>query len=275
MINSIFDRISYHAVYDHSIIDALQFGLKNGFTGIQIADEAPHLSFECLSGQEIEEIARFRQEHNMRIVIHAPDDAASLYQCSRYLQAGILEYFRALFSFAEQIGVQLITIHVGKMTEFPTNTMPEERIPSQDYAIYARTATENLRRILELADGRFTICVENYQMDTAIIELLMPFLEHEELALCWDLAKSNPTVEPFFLEHLRHVKQVHLHDKRHTSKGLKGHRVIGTGELDFRYYFDALRQADVLDYCIEVRPQEKAKESLIALQRILQTENME
>jgi sugar phosphate isomerase/epimerase len=208
----------------------------------------------------------------MRIVLHAPDDAVSLYQCSRHLRDGMLEYFRALFSFAEQIGVQLITIHAGRMTEFPTDTTSEERMPSQDYAIYAHTATENLRRILELADRRFTICVENYKMDAAVIELLMPFLERKDLALCWDLAKSNSTVEPFFLEHLRHVKQVHLHDRRRTPTGLRGHRVIGTGELDFRYYFDVLQQADVLDYCIEVRPQEKARESLIALQNILGTE---
>ena len=49
MWNEISKKISYHAVYDHSILEALYYAKENGFTGIQIAVETPHLSFENLS----------------------------------------------------------------------------------------------------------------------------------------------------------------------------------------------------------------------------------
>ena len=51
MKNSILDKISYHAVYDKSIVEALEYADANGFSGIQIAVEAPHLSFEKLSDE--------------------------------------------------------------------------------------------------------------------------------------------------------------------------------------------------------------------------------
>jgi sugar phosphate isomerase/epimerase len=66
------------------------------------------------------------------------------------------------------------------------------------------------------------------------------------------------------------VKQVHLHDIRRDDSGTeRSHRVIGSGEIDFNYYLGRLSEADVMDYCIEVRPREKAKESLAALKTIL------
>lgn len=51
MTKRILDRISYHAMYDATILDALQFGLDNGSTGIQIADETLHMSFDRLWDQ--------------------------------------------------------------------------------------------------------------------------------------------------------------------------------------------------------------------------------
>jgi sugar phosphate isomerase/epimerase len=63
---------------------------------------------------------------------------------------------------------------------------------------------------------------------------------------------------------------VHLHDIRQDEKGNKrSHRVIGSGDIDFTYYLDRLAEADVFDYCIEVRPREKARESLQALKKLL------
>jgi sugar phosphate isomerase/epimerase len=77
-------------------------------------------------------------------------------------------------------------------------------------------------------------------------------------------------LERFFFSSIDRVKQVHLHDIRRDERGNeRSHRVIGSGEIDFAYYLNRLAEADVLDYCIEVRPREKAKESLEALKNIL------
>ena len=43
MMNSILDNISYHAVYDDSILSALEYAKDSGFSGVQVADETPHV----------------------------------------------------------------------------------------------------------------------------------------------------------------------------------------------------------------------------------------
>ena len=70
-------------------------------------------------------------------------------------------------------------------------------------------------------------------------------------------------------DNLDHIRQVHLHDFR--SEPPRQHRVIGTGFIDFMNFLPRLSKANIVDYCIEVRPREKALESLEALRQLLQT----
>ena len=104
------------------------------------------------------------------------------------------------------------------------------------------------------------------------MKIIQPYLARQELALCWDIAKShnNPEEEKFILSNKSHIKQMHLHDIRQREDGsIQSHCVIGTGELDFSLYLSKTSNADIVDYCIEVRPREKAKESLEALKSML------
>jgi len=103
MKNSILDKISYHAVYDKSIVEALEYADVNGFSGIQIAIEAPHLSFEKLSEEEIEEIRKIAIDNGLNISIHCPDEGLSLFEHSSFLWEGKYKYFEALFNFSEKI----------------------------------------------------------------------------------------------------------------------------------------------------------------------------
>jgi len=263
---TILDRVSYHAVYDTSILDALAYAHQNGFAGIQVAIETPHLSFELLSESQIQEIADYAASHDLYISIHAPDEAVSLFQSSRHLQAGIMQYYEALFSFAEAVSARILAIHAGAMSRFSTDTVPELEFPEEDLPLYQGTFRRNLEEIVRLADGRFMLCVENYAIDRVALDLLTPYLERGDLFLCWDLAKGigRPELEDFFFGNLPWVKQVHLHDLKHRS-----HRTIGSGEIDFSRYLGVLKDADVEDFCIEVRPREKAKESLETLKALL------
>ena len=272
MTHPILDRISYHAVYDASIPDALEYAHENGFAGIQVAVESPHMSFESLSDETIGQIAAYAESNNLYITLHAPDETASLFQPSKFLREGILNYYRALFDFAARIKARLVTIHIGQITAFPTDTSRELSVPEEDQAICREIATQNLDKLLEFAAGRFIICVENYALDQFSLFLLKTYLDNNRIALCWDIAKSwnNQILERFFLSSIDRVKQVHLHDIRQDEKGNKrSHRVIGSGDIDFTYYLDRLAEADVFDYCIEVRPREKARESLQALKKLL------
>jgi sugar phosphate isomerase/epimerase len=272
MTHPILNRISYHAVYDASIMDALEYAHENGFSGIQLAVETPHMSFESLSDETIGQIASYAGSNNLYISIHAPDKTASLFQPSKYLREGILNYYHALFEFAARVQARLVTIHVGQIPVFPTDTLRELTVPDEDQAIYHEIATQNLDKLLEFAAGRFTVCVENYALDQFSLFLLRSYLEDRRISLCWDIPKAwnNPVLERFFLSSIDRVKQVHLHDVRQDDRGNKrSHRVIGSGDIDFTYYLDRLSEADVLDYCIEVRPREKARESLQALKKLL------
>lgn len=271
-MRSILDTISYHAVYDASIQEAILYAKGNGFTGIQIADESPHLSFERLSAKQADELKIVAQEQGVYIVLHAADDAASLFQPNRYLIAGIRDYYTALLNFAHKVSARLVTIHSGEMTTFRTDSQPEHRIPREDLVFYHKVFSENLDFLLSINNAEVPICVESYNLDQATLDMIIPYLERGDVFLCWDIAKSfgQPYLEDFFFKHIPWVRQVHLHDRRLSQNDLvKTHCVIGTGEIDFGSYLQVLSKANVQDFCIEVRPRDKARESLIALKKMI------
>ena len=271
-MESILDKVTYHAVYDNSIIDALEYAHEAGFAGVQIAVEAPHLSFERLSVHDCIEIADYCAEHQLSVSLHGPDDVASLFGSSQYLVEGIFGYFDALFRFAEEIGSKLITIHLGSPVRFGTDTEPRLEFAADDRVLYREALANNLLRLIDAAEGRFVLCVENYKLDPLIFDILAPHLESGALFLCWDLAKTyrggarpDDELEAYFWQNISRVRQVHLHDIRDGHS----HCVIGTGHIDFMRFLPPLAQADVLEYCIEVRPREKAAESLGNLRKLV------
>jgi sugar phosphate isomerase/epimerase len=268
MTHPVLDRVSYHAVYDTSVMDALQYARDNGFAGVQLATESPHLAFEYLSPSEIQQIASFVESQQSLLSIHAPDETVSLFQHSRYLREGVQNYYRALFDFAATAGARIVTIHIGAMATFRTDTRREMTVPDQDQALYREIVAQNLDNLVEAAAGRLIVCVESYALDEFSLFLLKPYLDSGRLSLCWDIAKTwnKPALERFFFSNMERVRQVHLHDIRTDDRGNQhGHCVIGTGEIDFANYLNRLAEANVLDYCIEVRPREKARESLEGL----------
>ena len=277
-LHNILDKVSYHAVYDDSIIDALQYAKDNGFSGVQVAIEAPHLSFENLSDRERTEIKKFTTKNKMRLSLHAPDETASLFESNRYLKQGIFNFYSALFSFAQKVGAQIITIHIGSMTTFRTDTVPEEELPQIDLPIYQATLRNNLRELIDLANDRFILCVENYKLDKMILDILQPYRDGNQLSLCWDLAKTfdpemkkDKQLERYFWKNIKYIRQVQLHDLGYNHlRKWRSHRVIGSGKMDFMYFLSRLSLAAVLDYCIEVHPREKASESLTNLKKLIQ-----
>jgi sugar phosphate isomerase/epimerase len=268
----ILDRISYHAVYDASILEALEYAHTNGFAGIQVAVESPHLSFESLSHWQIKRIRNYIETKHVYLTFHGPDEVASLFTHSKYLNRGLIDYYRVMFNFAAQVKARLLTIHLGSPVTFRADVKPELAVPEEDLSIYRKVAQTNLDTLVELAANRFPICVENYIVNEFNINVLKPYLRKGTLSLCWDIAKSwqKPEIEQFLISNLQSVKQVHLHDIRRDNKGyVQSHCVIGSGELDFKPYLEKLAKVDILDYCIEVRPREKAKASLEVLKTLL------
>ncbi|MDE1870415.1 MAG: sugar phosphate isomerase/epimerase [Candidatus Micrarchaeota archaeon] len=268
---NVLNRISYHVIYDYSIIAALEFAASNGFSGIQIAMDSLHLGFEDLSDKEVEVIKIGSEALNVCINLHAPDGASLVYPYGR-TDRGIMSYYSDLIEFAKKIGAKIITIHPGVPAHFPTDTEPSQLFAEQDIELYKQIFKSNLDKLLELADGKVQICIENVNLQPFVIETLEEYVKSTALGLCWDFEKMhnrnhsiNTEVREFFFRNLAAVKQVHLHN---ITNG-KSHRVIQPGLIDFKYYLGLLKDFDVLDYCIEVRPREKAVESLENLRKIL------
>ena len=267
IVKSILDMISYHAVYDASIVDALRYAHANGFAGVQAAVELPHLSFENTGAAERATIAEFRTAAGLNLSLHAPDNATSLYTAGRTLAEGIFAYFRAMFDFAADVGSHLITFHMGAPPGFATAESPPRLLPGVGQRQYAEALRHNLRRLIDLAAGRMILCIESVGLPEPAREALGPHLEIGELALCWDLAKTcrDDGLQQWLRANVGSVRQVHLHDLRNG----RSHRIVGAGTLDFTGVLPLLAGEDVLDWCIEVRPREKATESLAALKQIL------
>ncbi len=269
---NIFARLSYHAVYDDSISDAIRFASKNGFSGIQIAADSLHLSFEDKTKEDFKNIKDEAQELGIRITIHAPDTASLVFPYSR-ANKGIMSYYADLIDFSYTIGAEIITIHPGAPSTFPTDSDPVEIFPLQDIDLYKKILSFNIKTLLELAQNRVHICIENVALEPLVIEVLQNYLRNTKLGLCWDFAKTydkkNNEIKKktmdFMVNNLHAIKQVHLH----SIIGGKAHKVIQPGLIDFKYYLGLLDGIDVLDYCIEVRPREKAVESMNNLKKII------
>ena len=158
-IKDVLSKVSYHVVYDNSILDALSFASKNGFSGIQIAIELPHLSFETLTGNDINKIKEVSDDLGIRISLHAPDDAPLVHTCSP-ISRGVIAYYSKLIDFASAVNAERITMHVGSPTFFPTDTIPEELFPKRNVAAYKTAFNNNLKTLLDLAEEKIVICVK-------------------------------------------------------------------------------------------------------------------
>lgn len=144
----ILNRISYHVVYDSSILDSVEFASRNGFSGVQIAIESPHLSFESINSKEILEIREKSKKLGINITLHGPDDVASLMNTNPSIRKGILSYYSNLFEFAKKINVNLVTIHAGAPAIFPTDTTPSEMLAKDDIQYYKK-AFKEIHRVLK------------------------------------------------------------------------------------------------------------------------------
>jgi sugar phosphate isomerase/epimerase len=251
-------------------MDALRYAQAHLFAGVQVAIEYLHLNPDRMFTAGCEEVGRFRARHQLSISLHPP--TLSLYESARVLPNAILGYYEDLFMYAKDMGASIIVLHLGAPPTFPTDTQPVLRYPPQILPLLMRTMKDNLKRIVDANQDSVTLAIENVNFEPPVLEAIQPMLGIGGLSLCWDLPKTykgvavDEELEQFFWRNLRHVKQVHLHDIRDGRQ----HKVLGTGCVDFLRFLPRLAQAEVMEYVLEVRPREKALESLQNLRKLVQ-----
>jgi len=279
-MTNLIPRTTYHAVYDDAIMDALRYARTNGFAGVQFAVDVPTLSHERLSAAQRDAVGRYREEYNLTISLRT---SISLTQTSPAVLAGVFEYYKGLFQFAEDVSAAAVVLPLGTLPAFPTDTDPRLDYPPQSQTAWTANLDANLRRLINLAAMRFTLAVEPVRLARPVVDVLTPLLGDAGLSLCWDLPRTyrraphlpvyedarqweiDPAAETFFVKHLRHVRHARLHDLR----GRQAHRVIGTGEVDVPRFLHRLTDANVREFTLDVRPREKALESLQNLKKLL------
>lgn len=270
-LDSVLSRVGFHAVYEKSIIEAIDLAFEYGFSSVQVETAMPEFFPEKYGVEARGEIQRYAEDKNVTLKVHAPGEDFSLQTLHTSIQKVIIKRLKEIIDFAGNLGAKLVTIHPGTV---PVFTIPEKGNVPIDVQ-YPQLHIQSLEAaFLELSDyskGKTLLCVENSPYTTIAMKVLSEMLKDNRVFLAWDLAKlyrSDGTiyaeVENFFLKYLDKVRECHLHDR--TKEG--GHQIIGKGFVDFKRYLNLLSNYDV-EYTIEVRPIENALKSLEALRKII------
>jgi len=263
-------RFGYHVVYDVDIYDAIDFASKHGF-GYVVPDlMIPRFFPEYFSQKERQHIREFAASKNVDISFHGPSDYLNLGSMYPEVRKAVLQRMRACIDFALDVGAERFTIHIDPPYDFVFAGTKGTYLKDH-WTLYKNAITESIEELDELSQGNVLICVENDRLGEMAIEVLNDLLPKGNLFLAWDIPKSNvngsPIVEMenFLLSHLEKVKECHLHDQK---PGKHSHDLLGVGNIDFSRYLRILAPRDV-HFTLEIRPREKAMESLNTLRNML------
>jgi sugar phosphate isomerase/epimerase len=264
-------KLGFQALFDfEDAFHAVEFAIERGFKCVELNQTNPDFFPENYS-----QVQRKRlKDYLFPILIHAPE-GLSLFNLNKKALDGAIERVCEIIDFAHEIGAKGITMHLGSTFTISTGGKMEwiHHILAQRYA---DSLDQSLKRIIEYADHRVDICIENtsgfrYEISYSI---LADLLSKTELCMTWDIGHTHELKgsekareEGFFIGFLNKVKEVHVHDNHGEWDE---HNVPGTGTLDFKHYFEILTSADPY-YIIEVRPADRAIKSLEALKAIILT----
>lgn len=281
----VLEKIGFQALFDFKdALHAVEFAIENGFKCIELNQTDPAFFPEKYSQVERQRLKNYL----FPLLIHAPE-GLSLFNLHKKAMDGTLERIYEVIDFAYEINAKSVTLHLGYTFTISVGgkMVWAHHIMAPQYAEALKQA---LLKIIEYADsvGAPPICIENtagfrYELSHPI---LAEMLSRTNLCLTWDIGhthglktkkqSSTETHHPSFyttgkqeeeilLKFIHKVKAVHLHDNRGEWDE---HNIPGTGTVDFKHYFKILDQVEPY-YIIEVRPKERAIESLAAIKKIL------
>jgi sugar phosphate isomerase/epimerase len=98
--------IGYHAVYDESYADALEFAASKGFDCVQFDLNVPHFSLHRLSAGERSRIRDLAARLGLRLSFHAPGDDVSLFTDHPGIRDAVLRHFAEIVGIAEEVGAR-------------------------------------------------------------------------------------------------------------------------------------------------------------------------
>lgn len=249
------------------IFHTLKYMKDHGFHCVEINMNMPIFFPENFTKEYREEIKRYKEENNIEITLHAPEDI-TLLQLQRSIRKASIDRLKEVIDFGYDIGASRVTMHIGSAVCF-TLTDRKSFLDELYCDQYKEVLKESLIELIHYSKNKIMICVENSGRfpERVVQETLDELLKEEELYLTWDIGHSYTNeyneVE-FFLKHIDKIRTCHLHD----HNGLSDHQIIGSGNVDFGWHIDKMKHLDVI-YIIEVRPRENAVKSLEKLETLV------
>ncbi|WMJ79954.1 sugar phosphate isomerase/epimerase [Clostridium sp. MB40-C1] len=253
---------------EKNIYDTIDYAKNNGFNAVEININMPIYFPEKFEKGERDIINSYRKSKEIELTLHAPEDI-SLLQLQKGIREAGISRLKEVIDFGFDIGASRMTMHIGSAVCF-TLTDRKTYMDELFYDEYKTVLISTLKELIDYSKGKLKLCIENSGRfpKKVVQEVLEEMLgKEEELFLTWDIGHSyeNKYEEvEFFLKHLDRIRTCHIHD----NNGISDHQVIGTGDVDFKGHFQKMSGRDIV-YIIEVRPREKAFESLKELKHLL------
>ncbi|WP_243108572.1 sugar phosphate isomerase/epimerase family protein [Clostridium rectalis] len=254
-------KIGYAAsIGENNIYETIDFAKKNGMNAVELNLNVPIYFPENFTKLQREDIKNYAYKNGINITMHAPEDISLLQLHDTLRNAGI-KRLKEVIDFGIEIGATRMTMHIGSAVCFTLVTR-KSYMDEFYYNNYYSILKNTLKDLVNYAQDKIMICVENSGRfpKKLVQEILNDLIKEENLYLTWDIGHSylNKYNEvEFFIKNIDRIKTCHIHD----NNGVSDHQIPGTGNIDFKKYFNLLANKDII-YIIEVRPRENAVESL-------------
>ncbi|MBM7870894.1 sugar phosphate isomerase/epimerase [Clostridium pascui] len=251
---------------EKSIYDIIDFAISSGFNAVELNMNVPMFFPENYSKEDRLNIKNYTSHKGIVLTLHAPEDI-SLLQLQEDIREAVINRFKTIIQFGIDIGAKNLTLHVGPSVCF-TLTDRKSYMEESYENEYKNILKTNLKKIVDFAGNKIKICVENSGRfpKKVVQETVQELLDSDNLYLTWDIGHSleNKYAEiEFFVKNIDKIHTCHIHD----NNGKSDHQIPGTGLIDFKWHFNLMKDKPII-YIIEVRPREKAAQSLIALQEL-------
>ncbi len=260
-------RRAYHAIYDESLSEALEYASQNEWNGIVPDLGVPTFSPEKYSERDRRELREKLQNLSLEFGIHAPGDDISLFTSYPPVRIGILDYFKSIIDFARDIciGQTTIVVHAGSPPSFKQAGHFEDAFLKGRYSFYFAILCETLLALIDYGGESVSIALENHGWNKIVHEVI-GVLVPQGLKLCLDIPKlyypsSREDDLSIFEEYKEAIEVVHVHDQDET---IGSHQVVGDGAVAFEPALRFLSELSVKPmYVFEVRPRNAAHRSLV------------
>ncbi|NHJ12350.1 MAG: sugar phosphate isomerase/epimerase [Candidatus Thorarchaeota archaeon] len=271
-------RRGYHVVYDESIQGALEYAYKNDWTAIVPDLGVPTFFPNRFSASSRTKLRKLSEELSVEISLHAPGDDVSLFTAYPSIRSAVIDHFKEIIQFARDINSSPtnVVVHSGRPPSFRQSGQESDIFVDQWRDFYATTLRDNLSELLKCGGTDISIVLENHQW-TDLVHDAIDELVSNGLQLCFDIPKMffpkvNARDLDVFNRHKEAISVIHVHDQDEVTGS---HQVVGQGIIDFepaiRFLSGIPRRAL---YVFEVRPREKADESLSGFSQMLSKYNV-